>query len=53
MLEEIIYYLMNNPEALQQVQSGLASLVGVSEEEAQTILDVINGKSTIITGYWF
>ncbi|NSL51242.1 competence pheromone ComX [Calidifontibacillus erzurumensis] len=53
MLGEIIHYLMKNQEAFEQVQNGLASIVGASEEETQIILDVINGTSKILTGYWF
>lgn len=52
MISEIIQHLVQNPEALEQVQKGLASLVGVSEEEKQIILDALSGTVRTLSGYW-
>lgn len=38
MLQEIIRFLAENPDVLEQVKEGTASLIGVSEDEKQAIL---------------
>ena len=53
MIAEIIQHLVKKQEVLEQVQSGFASLVGVSEEEVQIILDVLNGTVKTISGFWY
>lgn len=52
MMSEIIQHLVKNQEVLEQVHNGLASLVGVSEEEAQIILDALSGTVKTLSGYW-
>ncbi|HHW36170.1 MAG TPA: competence pheromone ComX [Bacillales bacterium] len=52
MISEIIQHLVKNQEVLEQVQNGFASLVGVSEGEAQIILDALNGTIKTLSGYW-
>lgn len=53
MISEIIQHLVKNQEVLEQVQSGFASLVGVSEEEVQIILDVLNGTVKTLSNFWY
>ena len=53
MISEIIQHLVKNQDVLEQVQNGFASLVGVSEEEVQIILDVLNGTVKTLSNYWF
>jgi len=53
MISEIIQHLVKNRDVLEQVQNGFASLVGVSEEEVQIILDVLNGTVKTLSNYWF
>lgn len=53
MIAEIIQHLVKNQEVLEQVQSGFASLVGVSEEEVQIILDALGGTVKTLSNYWY
>lgn len=43
-MQEIIRFLMNNVDVLTKVKEGKASLVGVSAEEQQAILDVFSNE---------
>ncbi|MED4351900.1 competence pheromone ComX [Schinkia azotoformans] len=52
MISEIIQHLVKNQEVLEQVQNGFASIIGVSEEEVQIILDVLNGTVKTLSNYW-
>lgn len=52
MISEVIQHLVKNQEVLEQVQSGFASIIGVSEEEVQIILDVLNGTVTTLSSFW-
>ncbi len=53
MISEIIQHLVKNQEVLEQVQSGFASIIGVSEEEVQIILDVLSGTVKTLSNYWY
>lgn len=58
MLADIINFLLNNPDVLEKVQEGTASLIGLSETEQRAILDVLSSAkhitmSTMSTmSYW-
>lgn len=53
MISEIVQHLVKNQDVLEQVQNGFASLVGVSQEEVQIILNVLNGTVKTLSSYWF
>lgn len=38
--KEVVEYLMQNPEIIEKVKEGKASLTGLSEMEQQAVLDV-------------
>ncbi len=53
-MQEIIRYLMNNKEVLNMVNAGGASLVGISREEQNSILEVFFENKTAKPSYfWF
>lgn len=55
-LQMMIEFLMQNPDVLQKVKEGTASLIGVSVTEKFAILDVLNeSKDSIVFNnmcYW-
>lgn len=42
MMEELIYYLVQHPEIIDQLKSGSANLIGVSQVEQQAIIEVLS-----------
>ncbi|MED3764597.1 competence pheromone ComX [Ureibacillus terrenus] len=50
-MQEIIRYLMNNPEMLEKLKNGTVSLAGLDEVEAQAIIKVFDLSVTPL-GYW-
>lgn len=52
-MSEIIQYLVKNQDVLEQVQSGFASVIGVSDEEIQIILDVLSGTVRTLSDFWY
>lgn len=42
-MEEVISYLLSNPEIIQQVKDGTVSLVGVQEADVNLILNEVDG----------
>lgn len=51
-MQEIIQFLVNNPDVLGKVKEGTASLVGVNGEELKAILDVIFGDAVSPKAYY-
>jgi hypothetical protein len=50
---QIIQYLVKNRDVLQQVSLGNASLVGVNQQEQETILEVFfKDKDTSPAYFW-
>ncbi|MRI65891.1 competence pheromone ComX [Gracilibacillus thailandensis] len=41
-MEELVIYLLNNPEIIQQVKDGNASLIGVEKEEVHSIIKEVD-----------
>lgn len=51
-MKETVLFLIQNPDVLEKVKSGYASLVGVSSKELQVILEVFNNSNPIQMDYW-
>lgn len=45
-MEELVIYLLNNPEIIQLVKDGKASLIGVDKEEVSSIIKEVDGLIT-------
>jgi len=52
-MQEIIQFLVNNPDVLVKVKEGTASLIGVNAEEVKAILDVFFGGSITPKAYYW
>lgn len=56
MLQQIIEYLIQNPDVIEKVKEGTVSLIGLSETEQQAILEVFNNTISYATmsmiDYW-
>ncbi|MFS8631552.1 MAG: competence pheromone ComX, partial [Bacillales bacterium] len=46
-LLDIIQFLIKNPEVLEHLRNGTASLLGVGQEEVKAILQVFNGQNIL------
>lgn len=52
-MQEVINFLIGNPDVLEKLKNGTVSLLGVSFDEVKVIIDVLTGDSSIIkAGYW-
>ncbi|WP_084787834.1 competence pheromone ComX [Anaerobacillus alkalidiazotrophicus] len=51
-MQEIIQFLIKNPDVLERVKNGLASLVGVSYEEVAAILNVFTNSGITRVELW-
>lgn len=52
-MKEIFAFLVENPEIVELVKKGTASLVGVSSEDAKAIIELFTGDNNIkLYGYW-
>ncbi|KEF39618.1 hypothetical protein M670_01395 [Schinkia azotoformans MEV2011] len=52
MIEEIIRHLIENPDNLKDVTQGAINLIGVSADEADAIIKVLNGSINKAAAYW-
>ncbi|MFS0647060.1 competence pheromone ComX [Siminovitchia sp. 179-K 8D1 HS] len=52
-MQEVVQYLINNPDVLIKVKEGSASLIGVNEEQLTAIMDVFFGKSIAPKAYFW
>jgi len=53
--KEVVEYLIQNPEVIEKIKEGKASLTGLSEMEQQAVLDVLGdlGSTTgSILEFW-
>lgn len=50
-MQEMIRFLMENPEVIEKLKSGTVSLVGLDEHEVQAIIKVFSQSVTPL-GYW-
>jgi competence protein ComX len=53
-VKEVVQYLVQHPEVIDQVKAGKASLIGLSEIEQKVVLDVFSSKKNNVSqmGYW-
>lgn len=51
-MRELIQFLIQNPEVLEEVKSGHASLIGVSNDELKAIIDILTNKPIFRADYW-
>ena len=51
-MQDIIHFLVQNPDVVQKVKEGTASLVGVSLDEVKIILDLVSDTFQMRAGYW-
>ncbi len=52
-MQEVVEYLLENPDVLFMVKEGTASLIGVSSEELKAILEVFFGESILPKSYYW
>lgn len=56
MLQQMIEYLIQNPDVIEKVKSGTASFIGLSEMEQKAVLDVFGNTlsmaSASVMEYW-
>jgi len=52
-MQEIIRFLVQNADVLQNVQEGTASLIGISSEEVKAILEVFFSEQIIPSAYYW
>lgn len=50
---DVIQFLVNNPEVLNQVKNGTASLIGVNPEQTKAILDVFLEQQIVPKVYYW
>lgn len=53
-MQEIINFLVQNPEVIEKIQNGTASLLGVNVDEVKAILDALSGENSLVKrmDYW-
>lgn len=52
-MQEVINFLISNPDVFEKLKNGTISLLGVSSDEVKAIIDVLGGSaSPIKAGYW-
>ena len=49
MLQNVVEYLLQNPDVKEKVQDGTASLIGLTEMEQKAVLDVFesSGRTSV------
>ena len=55
MLQNVVEYLIQNPDVKEKVKEGTASLVGLTKMEQKTVLDVFESTDTTFVSppvYW-
>lgn len=51
-MRELIHFLVQNPEVVEKVKIGHASLLGVSSDELKAIIDILTSKPIFRVDYW-
>ncbi|MHB8072572.1 competence pheromone ComX [Desulfosporosinus fructosivorans] len=46
MMQNVVEYLMQNPDVREKVQEGTASLIGLTEMEQKAVLDVFESSGS-------
>ena len=46
MLQNVVEYLMQNPDVKEQVKEGTSSLIGLSKMEQKAVLDVLESPDS-------
>lgn len=54
MVKDVVQYLVQHPEVIDQVKAGKVSLIGLSETEQKAVLDVFSSRKNNVTllTYW-
>lgn len=54
MIKDMVAYLVQHPEVIDQVKAGKANLIGLSETEQKAVLDVFNNRKSNLSpvDYW-
>lgn len=52
-MQEIVNFLIENPDVIEKVINGQASLLGVELDDVLGVIDGILGSDTIKMTYWF
>lgn len=47
MLQNVVEYLIQNPDVKEKVKEGTASLIGLTEMEKKAVLDVFENSGSI------
>jgi competence protein ComX len=55
LVKDVVQYLVQHPEVVDQMKAGKASLVGLSETEQKAVLDVFSSRKNNLSKqltYW-
>jgi competence protein ComX len=54
LVKNVVQYLVQHPEVIDQVKAGKASFIGLSEKEQKAVLDVFSSRKNIVSKltYW-
>ena len=54
MLQNVVEYLLQNPDVKEKVKDGTVSLIGLTKMEQKAVLDVFesSGSSSVSLVYW-
>lgn len=52
-MQDIVQYLVENPEVVEKVKNGHASLIGVNLEDLQGLLDGFLNSAKTVAYYWY
>ena len=52
-MQEIVNFLIENPDVLEKVVNGQASLLGVELDDVLGLIEGILGSGSLMNLYWF
>lgn len=55
MLQNVVEYLMKNPDVKEKVKEGTASLIGLTKMEQKAVVDIFgssDSNSEVVIEYW-
>lgn len=51
-MQEIVNFLLENPEVIEKVMNGQASLLGVELDDVLSVIEGILGAGKLMNFYW-
>lgn len=52
-MQEIVNFLLENPEVIDKVMNGQASLIGVELDDVLSVIEGILDAGKLMNAYWF